>query len=107
MNVFEATCPLIKQVRSSEGAVQTQEFLEVCRQILPVVGMYSIAYYAYTNLPNFLKGILGKLDCSPLHGAPTKQNKKLRLVLPLSASSRGFPRPLLISKPSHFLFRFL
>ncbi|KAL4518639.1 hypothetical protein Ndes2437B_g00728 [Nannochloris sp. 'desiccata'] len=38
MNVFETTCPLIKNVRSSEGAVQTQEFLEVCRQILPVVG---------------------------------------------------------------------
>ena len=39
MNVFEATIPLIKNVRSSDGAVQTPEFLEVCRQILPVVGV--------------------------------------------------------------------
>lgn len=37
-NVFEASLPLIKRVRSSDGALQTQELLEVCRQILPVVG---------------------------------------------------------------------
>ncbi len=38
MSVFETTLPLIRSVKTPEGALQTQQFLEVCRQILPVVG---------------------------------------------------------------------
>lgn len=70
MNVFETTCPLIKNVRSSEGAVQTQEFLEVCRQILPVVGMYSI-----DNVLSRISPILGisiKHDRCSHHDGPIR-----------------------------------
>lgn len=38
MSVFETTLPLIREVKTPDGALQTQQFLEVCRQILPVVG---------------------------------------------------------------------
>lgn len=41
MSVFQQGTDVLVQVRSADGKIQTQRFLEACRQILPVVGACS------------------------------------------------------------------
>ena len=38
MSLFAQGVERVRSVRSAEGKLQTQELLEVCRQILPIVG---------------------------------------------------------------------
>jgi len=38
MTAFDEAIALLGKVRSHEGTIQTQHFLNVCRQVLPIVG---------------------------------------------------------------------
>jgi hypothetical protein len=41
MSVFRLGAELAGQVHSAEGTIQTQKLLEVCRQVLPIVGAHA------------------------------------------------------------------
>lgn len=40
VTVFGPALELMKSVKSSEGEMLTKPFLDVCRNVLPVIGMY-------------------------------------------------------------------
>lgn len=41
VTVFGPALELMKSVKSAEGEMLTKPFLDVCRNVLPVIGMYA------------------------------------------------------------------
>ena len=50
MSAFEDGIELMAKVRTPEGTLQTAEFLDVCRQILPTVGERYSEEHAFAAL---------------------------------------------------------
>lgn len=50
LTVFGPALELMKSVKSPEGEMLSKPFLDVCRNVLPVIGMYSPGGFSYANL---------------------------------------------------------
>lgn len=50
VTVFGPALELMKSVKSPEGEMLTKPFLDVCRNVLPVIGMYGPGGFTYANL---------------------------------------------------------
>jgi hypothetical protein len=50
VTVFGPALELMKSVKSPEGEMLTKPFLDVCRNVLPVIGMYGPEGFTYANL---------------------------------------------------------
>lgn len=53
MSAFGDCIVLVRRVKSTDGKLQTAEFLDVCRQVLPIVGMYYHFIYYSTKILSF------------------------------------------------------
>lgn len=63
VTVFGPALELMKSVKSPEGEMLTKPFLDVCRNVLPVIGMYGPEGFTYANL---ILPLLSSISRSPI-----------------------------------------
>lgn len=76
--VFSASLQKMKHVKSDEGDMLTKPFLDVCKLVLPIIGMFFLLIYYFIDnaLPLVRYPIIQKLDFDGLFSS------FLQIILP-------------------------